>query len=75
MYANDLTNISTSKKGFKTKQHYGKCRKRVEALPKSQNKRKEFVANLALKECLVIHKKRRKKKHFPDKVQTAIHKT
>ena len=41
MQTNDLTSIAKSKKGFKIKQHYGKCRKRVEALPKSPNKRKQ----------------------------------
>ena len=33
---NDLSNIATSKKEFKSRQHYGKCRKRVEeALPQT----------------------------------------
>ena len=59
---------------FKIRQHYDKCRKRVEALPTSPKKQKEFRAKFAQKEELKFSKPMKcvPRKQLADDVKTSI---
>lgn len=49
------TEKPSSSTAFKSRQHFGKCRKRVEeALPQSPRKRKEIIRKLAVEEGLHV---------------------